>query len=86
MKNKILFGIIAGLVFWNIWLSLPEKKEGETVNKELYIELFKQSERRFRRFENEIKRIDYELKKDSVFLVNPTRSERDSLRARFNPG
>ena len=85
MKNKTFYAIISGLIFWNIWLSLPQKKEGETINYELFQELYKQSEQRFKRFESEVNKIDNEIFKDSVFVVNATRSERDSLRLRFNP-
>jgi hypothetical protein len=85
MKNKTFYAVFIGLVFWNVWLSLPEKKESEPINYELYKKLFEQSERRFRRVENEIKKIDYEIFKDSSFVVNASPSERDSIRARLNP-
>lgn len=85
MKEKLLIGCLVGLFAWNVWLSLPEKKESEKINYKLYQELFKQSERRFELFTNEIKNLNDEIFKDSVFVVNSSRTERDSLRAKFNP-
>ena len=82
-ENAVLF-LILGLIGWNVWLSLP-KKEDDTINYELFQELYKQSKRRMDDFDKQVIKFEKQYEKDSIFVSNATIEQRDSLRAIYNP-
>jgi len=83
-RENVLFILVLALIGWNVWLSLP-KKEDDSINYELFQELYKQSSQRMDRFDKQVIKFNEQYEKDSVFLSVATTSQRDSLRQLYNP-
>jgi predicted negative regulator of RcsB-dependent stress response len=82
-KENVLFVLILVLIGWNVWLSLP-KKDNDSINYELFQELYKQSKRRMADFDKQVIKFNEQYEKDSIFVYSASRHERDSMRAELN--
>lgn len=85
MKNNIIYLIFGAFLVWCLILSLPKENKSDETNYELLQEVYKYVKRRDQVHELQIKQLQDEIKKDSVFVYSATRDERDSLRAKYNP-
>ena len=81
-RENVLFILVLALIGWNVWLSLP-KKEDDSINYELFQELYKQSSQRMDKFDKQVIKFNEQYEKDSVFMSNVTSEQLDSLEARY---
>ena len=85
MKNGLTYIILGGVIVWNVLLSLPKDEINDSINYQLLQELHHENERRFQKYELQVKSLKDEIRNDSVIVYTATRSERDSLRSIYNP-
>lgn len=84
-ENSIIYLTIGALILWNVWLSSPQKIENNGPNYEMLQQIYKDVKRSDQSHELQIKNLQNEINQDSVIVYSATRSERDSLRAIYNP-
>lgn len=85
MRENLIYLVLGGVILWNVLLSLPKKEEKNDINFELLQQIHQENERRFHRYELQINQLQDEIDQDSIVVYSATRSERDSLRAIYNP-
>lgn len=85
MKDKLIYLVLGGVILWNLLLSLPKKEESNDINFQMLQQIHQENQRRFHRYELQIKSLQDEIDQDSIIVYSASRDERDSLRSIYNP-